>query len=195
MLNIFSIFPPPPPCPPPPSLSLSLSLCFSLSQYTKGFLVRNRIRKTKAKETIIAFYRRYKLRAFIQSIVEMFRYLSLSNSFISIVLFTPSTLQLLHSSLLPCYGWIINPHKLLMWQELHVFILNYTCTCIITSIWHVHVLLHLYNMYMYYMTCTCTIACTSMYVFFHLYNMYHLAAYFLSHCGCLFSKPLWLLIF
>ncbi len=35
--------------------------------------MRNRIKKTKAKETIIAYFRRYKLKAFILSIVELFR--------------------------------------------------------------------------------------------------------------------------
>ncbi|XP_019850778.1 PREDICTED: LOW QUALITY PROTEIN: unconventional myosin-Id-like [Amphimedon queenslandica] len=43
-----------------------------LQKYTRGFLVRNRIRKTNAKQVILTYFRRYKLRVFICSLVELF---------------------------------------------------------------------------------------------------------------------------
>lgn len=45
----------------------------SLLQYVRGHLVRLRLKKIRSKEIIVAYYRRYHLRAYMLQLVELFR--------------------------------------------------------------------------------------------------------------------------
>jgi myosin-1 len=45
----------------------------TIQRFTRGYLVRRRIQKTKAVEVVIAYYRRYKTKSFVHRIVTLFR--------------------------------------------------------------------------------------------------------------------------
>lgn len=45
----------------------------TIQRYTRGYLVRRRIQKTKAVGVVIAYYRRYKMKSFVHRIISLFQ--------------------------------------------------------------------------------------------------------------------------